>query len=175
MLTRVLILGATGMAGSTISKFLKLFPEHFDVFDVSRDGEGHFNIDVEKDINPLIDALLDYAPNYIINCIGLLVKESNENPLRAIGVNSFIPHYLEVITANTETKVIHLSTDCIYDGNSQFGYVEKDLPTERNWYGRTKALGELNNSKDLTLRMSIIGPELKRKSGLFEWFLSQTE
>ena len=173
MLKRIIVLGATGMAGSTVCKFLKLFPDQLDIFEVSRDGDDHFNIDVEKDMSALIEVIDEYAPDYIINCIGLLVKDSNANVLRALAVNSFFPHFLENCTQNTDIKVIHLSTDCIYDGNSEFGYDEKDIPTERNWYGRTKAIGEINNSKDLTLRMSIIGPELTRKTGLLEWFLSQ--
>jgi dTDP-4-dehydrorhamnose reductase len=55
-------------------------------------------------------------------------------------------------------------------------YKTTDFPTETNLYGKTKALGELKNGKDITLRVSIIGPEIKQnnKSGLFNWVLNES-
>jgi len=92
----------------------------------------------------------------VINCVGILVRESEIRKDSATFYNTFIPHYL---ATHVPGKVIHISTDCVFDNT---------------FYGRTKKLGEINNSKDVTLRTSIIGPELNPKgSGLFNWFMQQ--
>ena len=128
-------------------------------------------------------ALIDKKhPYIIINCIGCLVQESNNNPEQAIYLNSYFPHLLEMMTKGTKNKVIHLSTDCIFSGielesvlTDNLGYWEYSLPNERNYYGRSKALGELNNTKDLTLRQSIIGPAPQASNnGLLNWILKET-
>jgi len=127
-------------------------------------------------------ALIDKKhPYIIINCIGCLVQESNNNPEQAIYLNSYFPHLLEMMTKGTKNKVIHLSTDCIFSGTDNLnviyniGYAESTFPTETNYYGKSKALGELNNDKDLTLRQSIIGPAPQTSNkGLFNWILTET-
>jgi dTDP-4-dehydrorhamnose reductase len=114
----------------------------------------------------------------VVNCIGVLVSDSTQSPLRALHANTFLPKYLEAIYRLSNTKVVHISTDCVFDG-ARGPYSVSDTPTETSMYGLTKALGEVDNSKDVTLRTSIIGPELAtRKSsspGLLEWILRQPE
>ena len=91
-------------------------------------------------------------------------------------MNSWWPHYLETLYAESKTKIVHISTDCIFDG-SRGWYIESDTPTETNLYGRSKAMGEINNDKDITLRMSIIGTEIKEegRSGLLNWVVNNPE
>jgi dTDP-4-dehydrorhamnose reductase len=102
------------------------------------------------------------------------VQDSNTNPDKAILINSWFPHYLESILKNTKTKLIHLSTDCVFDGK-RGNYFESDTHTETNYYGRSKSLGEVDNDKDITFRMSIIGPELKNGTGLLNWILTNKD
>ena len=173
----ILVLGATGMAGSMIHKYLRSTRKYV-VAALTRttvDSLDSFVIDVESDLNRFIEIInsVNNSVDVIINCIGLLVKESDANPSRAIYLNSFLPHLLETLTKETDKKVIHLSTDCIFNGRKGKSYIEIDAPSETNWYGRTKSLGEINNNKDLTLRTSIIGPEIKDGIGLFHWFSKQ--
>lgn len=164
---KIIVLGARGMAGHMILDYLSSLNK-YDVKGISRN-----EIDIEEDIEKLLDMLRDEKPDVVINCIGLLVKASQENIVRAIFINSLFPHILEDIGKETNSKIIHISTDCVFDGKNG-PYNEDDLPTETNWYGRTKALGEINNDKDLTLRLSIIGPELKENgTGLFAWLIGQ--
>ena len=107
-------------------------------------------------------------PNWIL---GILVKASENDPENAIFVNSYFPNWLAKITKNTQTKIIHLSTDCVFSGKTGY-YLDTDEPDGTGVYSRSKALGEIVNNKDLTVRMSIIGSELKKGgSGLFSWFL----
>ena len=174
---RVLIAGAGGMAGHMIYDYLRS-TGRYELGATARkavEGIESLPIDIEDDL-PAFDEIVKIAePDFIINCIGLLVKASQECPSEAIYVNSFFPHILEHVTAGTKTKVIHLYTDCVFNGqiDADSIYSEGDAPNETNWYGRTKAMGEIINDKDLTVRMSIIGPELKDGTGLFNWFMKQ--
>ncbi|MFH0806003.1 MAG: SDR family oxidoreductase [Patescibacteria group bacterium] len=169
---KLLVCGSNGMAGHTISDYLKSLNK-YEIINVAR-SNADYNLDIEFDLNYLKDLIKTLKPDVVINCIGLLVKASNDNPERAIYINSYFPKWLEKVTKNTQTKIIHLSTDCVFNGLSNGNYIETDIPTETNNYGRTKSMGELNNSKNLTLRLSIIGDEEKSNGvGLFEWFMRQ--
>ena len=169
---KILVLGSNGMAGHMIVKYLS--DEGYKVTTFARN-----NADILGDIESLeIEKFFDKIKNdydYIINCIGMLVKESNDQPTRAILVNSWFPQMLATKLQNTKTRLIHLSTDCVFDGKIG-NYKEDSAITETNFYGRSKALGEVINNKDITFRLSIIGPEIKTYgSGLFNWFTTCNE
>ena len=92
---------------------------------------------------------------------------------RAVYLNSFFPHFLAEITEGTATQVIHMSTDCVFSG-ARGQYTEDDFRDGTTFYDRTKALGELEDQKNLTLRQSIVGPDIKPTGiGLLNWFLQQ--
>lgn len=111
--------------------------------------------------------------SYIINCIGILNQFAERNQADAVLINSYLPHFLKKVTMQMETRIIHLSTDCIFSGNKG-EYKEQDYPDGTSFYDRTKALGELNDDKNLTFRNSIVGPDLNRNGiGLFNWFMQQ--
>lgn len=171
---KVLVLGAKGMAGHVVFKLLPQLGA-YDVWGVARninESERFINLDV-KDIDRLSDIVASHDFDYIINCIGILNKDAEDNPDKAIWFNSYFPHFLEAITRNTPTKVIHISTDCVFSGK-RGAYTENDVKDGYGFYAQSKNLGELDNSKDLTLRTSIIGPELNENGiGLFHWFMSQ--
>ena len=69
-------------------------------------------------------------------------------------------------------KLIHLSTDCIFSGKNG-NYTEDDISDASDLYGRTKFLGELKEKNALTLRTSILGPEIRRFLGIYSWFINQ--
>ena len=165
----VVVLGANGMAGHTVTQYLK--KNGHAVTTMAR-VNADLNFDIE---NPtFVKLFFDNLPevDYVINCIGLLVKDSIARPDRAVLINGWLPHFLEHRYRNTKTRVIHLSTDCVFDGRKG-NYIENDLHTETNAYGKSKSFGEINNDKDLTLRMSIIGPELKLTgTGLMNWIMT---
>lgn len=173
---KVLIIGANGMAGHVIFNYFKSLNQ-FQVFGIARNIESSdclFNLDISdtKSMQNIIE-----ANNFdcIINCIGILNKDAEDNPSKAIWYNSFFPHFLEEITKNTSTRLIHISTDCVFSGNKG-NYTENDFKDGIGFYAQSKALGEVLNGKDTTIRTSIIGPELKSNGiGLLNWFLSQPE
>lgn len=172
---KVLILGSAGMAGHIIKNYLSKFPETYDVYDVARSNkyiQPSILLDV-TDFNELKNLIYSLNPDCIINCIGILNKTAEENPDLAIIINSYLPHFLEKETKNYKCKIIHISTDCVFSG-LKGGYVESDIKDGIGFYAQSKSLGELYNVKDLTIRTSIIGPELNSSGiGLLHWFLNQ--
>lgn len=171
---KVLVIGIKGMAGHIIFRYLKKL-KIYGMYGIARNIEESadiFNIDV-SDTNLLKDLLDREKFDTVINCIGILNKDAEDHPAKAIWFNSYFPHFLEEITRETTTKVIHISTDCVFNGKKG-SYSETDLKDGEGFYAQSKALGELENKKDLTIRTSIIGPDLNKNGiGLFNWFMAQ--
>lgn len=162
---RITVLGAAGMAGHVVTKYLQ--QQGHTVQSVTRQ-----ELDVENiaQLSAFFDTL---QTDFVVNCIGLLVKPCQDRPDLAALINSWLPHYIEHRLLTTPTRLIHLSTDCVFNG-ARGDYTETDFHTEMNVYGRSKSLGEVDNTKDITFRMSIIGPELKNGTGLLHWVTSNT-
>lgn len=170
---KFLILGATGMAGHTISIYLQ--EKGHDVTTVSKNPFPYCkNINGDAlDRNFIVSILQDGNYDVVINCIGVLNKDCDKEPAKAIYLNSYLPHLISDTLRETKTKFIHMSTDCVFSGKSG-SYTENSFPDGETFYDRTKALGEIKNNKDLTFRNSIIGPDMKENGiGLFNWFMKQ--
>jgi dTDP-4-dehydrorhamnose reductase len=171
---RFLVLGATGMAGHTITIYLKEQGHHVTAF--SRKPINYCE-HVIGDITDLkiLEGLINKGEfDAVINCIGILNNDAEENKHNAVFMNSFLPHYLSNITKDSNTRVIHMSTDCVFSGKTG-NYEEHSLKDGETFYDRSKALGELENKKDLTFRNSIIGPDMNKQGiGLFNWFMKQS-
>jgi dTDP-4-dehydrorhamnose reductase len=163
---KITVLGAGGMAGHVVTNYLRQQGHKVDAVDRTK-------LDVENPISVM--AFFDQLDtDFVVNCIGLLVQPCIQRPDRASVINSWFPHYIEYCLKDTATRLVHLSTDCVFDG-TKGRYVETDAHTEMNAYGRSKSLGEVNNNKDITFRMSIIGPELKNGTGLLDWVRKNPE
>jgi len=175
MKKKVLVLGAGGMAGHILALKLREQAARFQVTEVAhRDNVLHPGIlcDV-TDQEALKNILAEQKPDIIVNCVGVLNQAAEDRPDRAILINCYLPHFLAQFTRDSAARVIHISTDCVFSG-SKGGYMEGDLKDGKGFYAQTKALGEIINDKDLTLRTSIIGPELNTNGiGLFNWFAKQ--
>ena len=170
---RYLILGASGMAGHIISIYL--VEKGHEVYTFSRQSIKYgINITGDvKDINGLKELIENYQFDCVVNAVGILNQKAENSQAESVFINSYLPHYLAEITKEMKTKLIHLSTDCVFSGNKG-NYIEIDLKDGLSMYERSKALGEIDNLKDLTVRTSIIGPDLKIQGiGLFNWFMLQ--
>lgn len=171
---KILVIGIKGMAGHMIYNYLEE-TKLFDVYGIARnipDTKNIFNVDVSNTVQ-VEKVIQEGTFDYVVNCIGILNEDAEENPSKAIWFNSYFPHFLEEITKNTNTKVIHISTDCVFSGDKG-NYTEDDFKDGIGFYAQSKALGEIVNEKDVTIRTSIIGPELNENGiGLFHWFMSQ--
>lgn len=172
---KILILGSTGMLGHQVYYTLTE-SNKFIVSDLSfrnKLNEDTIIADVTN-FNSLNAVIQNVKPDVIVNCIGVLIKGSQDNPKNAILINSYLPHWLVSVADDINAKVIHISTDCVFSGKAG-GYVESSFRDADDVYGRSKSLGEIQSEKHLTLRTSIIGPELKSNGeGLFHWFMNQS-
>lgn len=172
---KIMILGSAGMLGHMVYYYLTE-TNNFKIVDTSFPIKANKNSYLLNVIDKL--AVESYIrtekPDILINCIGILIKGSQTDPSNAIYLNSYFPHQLSNILRETGGKLIHISTDCVFSGKNG-KYSETDFRDADDIYGRSKALGEVINDHDLTLRTSIIGPELKENGeGLFHWFMKQT-
>jgi len=170
-MAKILVLGADGMVGHMARLYLG--EQGHEVRSIARSGsESWERLDVE-DLDTLKQYLAGQMFEFVVNCVGVLIKESELDPVRAIRLNAMLPRFLGSISRELGFRVIHASTDCVFSGNSG-PYSESSLRDADEVYGRSKALGELNNDHDVTIRTSKIGPELYHDgSGLFNWLMHQ--
>lgn len=170
---KILVLGSLGMAGHVVAKYLKSTGNYL-IGEVGRrvsPANLVYSIDVTE-IEALEHILIEFKPEVIINCIGVLNDVAETNPAKAIYLNSFLPHYLANWGTGNGSRVIHISTDCVFSG-SRGNYLDTDRKDGEGFYAQSKALGEVGYDKHLTIRTSIIGPELKSNGiGLLHWFLT---
>jgi dTDP-4-dehydrorhamnose reductase len=184
-MTRVLILGVSGMLGSAVFNVIandsslnvkgtarsRAIKRYFPAQMQNKIIDG---IDVLNN-DSLVSVIGQVKPNVVINCVGLIKQLSNaDDPLVVLPVNSILPHRLSAICEISGTRLIHISTDCVFDG-AKGGYVESDISNALDIYGKSKFIGEIHADKHaITLRTSIIGHELSSRHALIEWFLAQT-
>ena len=171
---KILVLGCNGMAGHLISLYFK--EKGHEVVGFARQQSQLLDSTIIGDASDmaLIKKVIEEG-NYdaVINCIGLLNQFAENNKAMAVLLNGYLPHYLVELTKDTKTRILHMSTDCVFAGNDG-PYYEDTLPNGASFYDRSKAIGEFNNEKDLTFRNSIIGPDVKASGiGLFNWFMKQ--
>ena len=171
---KILVLGCNGMAGHLISLYFK--EKGHEVVGFARQQSQLLDSTIIGDASDmaLIKKVIEEG-NYdaVINCIGLLNQFAENNKAMAVLLNGYLPHYLVELTKDTKTRILHMSTDCVFAGNDG-PYYEDTLPNGASFYDRSKAIGEFNNDKDLTFRNSIIGPDIKASGiGLFNWFMKQ--
>jgi len=171
---KILILGTLGMAGHIMAEYLDSLKK-YKLYGIARARDSKYTTKVldVSDFNLLEEYIEETNPDIIINCIGILVSKSNNELTTAIQINSYLPHFLSELGNKLNFKFIHISTDCVFSGKDG-QYKEDSFRDGDDNYARTKALGEVINDKDLTVRTSIIGPELKSNgTGLLDWFLKQ--
>ncbi|MFV0587865.1 SDR family oxidoreductase [Bacteroides reticulotermitis] len=170
---KILILGGSGMAGHTIALYFK---EHgHDVTVFTRRPFPYCN-NIQGDAmnsDELRKVVTEGNYDAVINCIGILNQFAENNPDKAIYINSYLPHQLVAWLKGSPTRFIQMSTDCVFAGNTG-PYYEDSFPDGQSYYDRTKGLGEINDDNNLTFRNSIIGPDINENGiGLFHWFMKQ--
>lgn len=170
---KFLVLGASGMAGHMISIYLK--EKGHEVTGFSRRKNSFVNCiagDV-RDLQFLERTIRNGKYDSVINVVGILNQNAELYKETAVFINAYLPHFLSAITENMDTQIIQISTDCVFSGAAGH-YTEKSLRDGTTFYDRTKALGELEDEKNLTLRNSIIGPDINPDGiGLLNWFMKE--
>lgn len=170
---KILVLGSIGMAGHIITLYFK--EQGHDVTAYSMQPFPYCNniIGNAFETESFKQMLLAEDYDAVINCIGLLNQVAENNQAMAVYLNSYLPHLIADTLKERKTKLIHMSTDCVFAGNTG-PYYEDSLRDGLTFYDRSKALGEVEDSKNLTFRNSIIGPDMNEQGiGLFNWFMKQ--
>jgi dTDP-4-dehydrorhamnose reductase len=169
-----LILGACGMAGHMLAAYLSEQGAEVVGFARHESPVCRTVLGDARDETRLRQVLAEVHADVVINAIGVLNRAVDRHLANGIYLNSFLPHFAAECCDAVGSRFVHISTDCVFTG-ARGGYVETDVPDETSWYGRTKALGEVVDSSHLTIRTSIIGPELNAQGvGLFHWFMQQS-
>lgn len=180
---KILVLGATGMLGHVMFRVLSEQPS-VQVYGTLRnyDSRRHFEPslaaqmvqvdDLENQVN-LVRLFDSLKPQVVVNCTSL-AKSMLIDPIRTISLFSLLPHRLAHLCRLHGARLIQISSDGVFSGSTG-RYREDDLPDATDFYGKAKYLGEVSEPHVITLRTSIIGPELSGCSGLLGWFLSQQE
>lgn len=182
---KIVVVGGAGMLGHKMFQILReRFPgtlcttredvkqAPFDRVDLLQGDDVIRHVDV-MDFDRLHGVLKEIRPNFIVNCVGIVKqREEARMAIPSITINSLLPHKLASFAAEWGGRVIHPSTDCVFDGK-RGGYTEADDSSAEDLYGKSKFLGELHCENGLTLRTSIIGRELVEHRSLLDWFLAQ--
>jgi dTDP-4-dehydrorhamnose reductase len=180
---RILILGGDGMLGHRLLAHLQKNHEtkvtlHRDL--AAYEPYGLFTRDnsyagVEaQDADRMLEVVADFRPEAVVNTVGIVKQRgAAKEAIPSLEINALLPHRLALLCKAVGVRLVHVSTDCVFSGRKKGGYTEEDVPDPLDLYGRTKLLGEVSEPGCITLRTSIIGLELSRRTGLIEWFLSQ--
>ena len=176
MKDKVLVLGSAGLIGHQVYNYLK-DSDNYELHNISYQNKIQDDtvlLDARNE-QVFIDKITSISPKYIVNCIGILIDGSNADPENSIFLNSYMPHRLTRLADKINAKLIHISTDCVFSGDKKEPYIETDEKDGRGVYAKTKGLGEVISDKHLTLRTSVVGPELKNDGEeLFHWFMNQS-
>jgi len=170
---KILIFGGTGMMGSMLTSYL--LKSGCNITITSRKHLDIPNVEVI-----VFDAENQKIPDvsefdWIINCIGIIKQRNPSDCKKYYQINSMFPWKLLNKVNLYNKKLIHISSDCIFDGilDGNESYNVYDIPTATDDYGYSKALGEPEGC--IVLRTSIIGPSKSDSLGLFEWFRNNKE
>ena len=182
---KVYILGVSGLLGSELflrfnnnkfynvrascrlltGKNYKFFEKYLDKIDINVSANN---------LKSIRKNIIKFDPDIVINCIGFVKQKIKKNVPQneIVYINSIFPKKLYSITKLLNKKLIHFSTDCVFDGKKG-NYSEQDKPNATDLYGVSKYRGELRGKKVITIRTSVIGHEVNSKNGILEWFLNK--
>lgn len=162
----ILIIGSTGMLGNTLVEYFTKV--NYNIKTLNRSV-----IDLSKcSKDELEEKIIERNCGLVINCAGLIKQRKGTTTDEFIAVNSLLPHRLSDICERKNMKMIHITTDCVFDGKIG-GYSENSKHDVYDDYGRSKSMGEPSNCT--VIRTSIIGEEKSNKLSLLEWVKSNKD
>lgn len=134
---KILVTGANGQLGSEIKKMSGEYPNFEFVFtDIN-----------ELDITDFETVSLFFEnkkPDILINCAAYTAVDIAETDKELAGlINTKVPSFLGKISAKLNCKIIHISTDYVFDGTGYMPYLESDMVNPESVYGQTKLNGEI--------------------------------
>jgi len=144
MRSKVLVTGANGQLAKTLAKLYNKNDHDLDfVFATKKE----LDITLPKEVKKFIK---NNNFDYCINCAAYTnVELAEKTPKVAIKINAEAVKNLAQVCLQTDTILIHISTDYVFDGKKETPYTEEDVPNPLNKYGKSKLLGEQNIQKTL--------------------------
>jgi len=164
---KVFVLGHKGMLGRYVYTYLK--SKNYDVVGLSRSEIDASCISSAELKSKLTDVGFNEG-NVVINCIGI-IKREDVPKADFTSVNTIFPHTVAYVCESVGAELIHVSTDCVYDG-LEGNYDENHIHTADDLYGMSKSGGEVDNAT--VIRTSLIGEEIDQARSLIEWIKSNT-
>ncbi len=129
------ILGSKGMLGSAL---MNLCAER----GMSAVGTERSSCDITSAIE-LQTKIVEIAPTHVINCAAFTDVDGAEvKRVEAMQVNAFGAHNVAAIAKRSGVRLVHVSTDYVFDGKGARAYVETDRCDPISWYGKSKWEGE---------------------------------
>lgn len=179
---RILVVGGDGMLGHQLLKSLQHRHEVrvtlrqdrsvYEKYNLFNPSNSYAGIDIRR-ADDLMPILVDFQPQAVVNAVGIVKQRKDaKDVIPSLEINALFPHRLALMCEAIKARMIHISTDCVFSGKKG-QYTEQDISDAEDVYGKSKYLGEVSTGNCLTLRTSIIGLELSRKTSLIEWFLAQ--
>lgn len=141
---RIMITGASGQLGLALLRLLKEKAqcELFRTDTVSNDATGVQALDItdEAKVKAYVD---DIKPDIILNCAAMTAVDLCETEQdMAYRINALGPKYLAQAAESTGAKLVHVSTDYVFDGQAATPYTEDAVTNPTSVYGRTKQAGD---------------------------------
>ncbi|MBN1819675.1 MAG: dTDP-4-dehydrorhamnose reductase [Prolixibacteraceae bacterium] len=137
---RILITGAKGQLGNEINALSGDFPQ-FQIILTDVDELDITNRD------SVVDFIMEQNPDFLVNCAAYTaVDKAEDEPEKAKLINAVAPGILAEVCMENDIKLIHTSTDYVFDGTNHKPYIESDEVNPIGIYGKTKLQGELNCS-----------------------------
>ena len=161
------------MAGHILALYFK--EQGYDVTGLTRRPISFCKNIISDAMKPeeIKSAILSDDFDVVVNAIGVLNQNAENHKSMAVMLNGYLPHFIADTLRDSKIKLIHMSTDCVFAGNTG-PYYEDSFPDGKIFYDRSKAIGEVNDNKNLTFRNSIVGPDISEDGvGLFNWFMKQ--
>lgn len=138
---KILVTGCNGQLGRAIRKEYKDEGVRFINTDV-KESEGIVALDI-SDINQVMELIKSEKPDVIINCAAHTNVDACETQWDlAYKINAIGPRNLSIAANEVNAKMIHVSTDYVFEGNGEMPYKEFDIPNPVSAYGKTKLEGE---------------------------------
>ena len=171
---KILVLGSIGMAGHLITLYFKERGHEVTAYSMKPFPYCKNIVGNALDTEHFKSVICGNDYDAVINCIGILNQQAEDYQALATYLNSYLPHLVADLLKDRKARLIHMSTDCVFAGNTG-PYYEDSLRDGLTFYDRSKALGEVVDDKNLTFRNSIIGPDANEGGiGLFNWFMKQS-
>jgi len=166
---KLFIFGSNGMLGNYAKTYLS---KYYQVVPLTRKDYDLQTLTINS-LRQLLHQKGLHEGDVVVNCAGVIPQSGKQIDLNRrmyFTINSLFPIVLSMICKELRVKMIHITTDCVYDGFNGGNYDENDAPTENSDYGLSKSLGDLSDCT--VIRTSIIGEETNNKRSLVEWVKS---